>query len=630
MTTRSGRKYKQSESDMESLQEMMKALIDERRKREEIPAKRARREEEMAAERAHREEEMAAERARREEEIVAERAIREEEQVARERDVKQHMDAMQAHMERLLKVEVSKPTAAKAAGELSVKLVPLSEKDDIEAYLVTFERIMEAHKVPESRWPHYLAPQLTGRAQLAFVALPITESAKYPAIRNAILAHYDINEEAYRRRFRTATRGPGQTNRELAVRQMDLQKKWLKDATIVEEVQEKVGIEQFLSTLPVEQKLWVTEKKPKTCIHTGELADEYEQARREGSTTGVVTELLLQQEPQQQKQAKPREQKICSFYKKIGHVEQECRKKKREQATSSTPGRSEIQCSNCQKMRHIASKCPGKTNLFCGEQKSAQETKTLGIYREGLIEGQKVEKILLDTGCSRTMIQRSLVPQNKFLEGQAVTIQCAHGDTVLYPLTEVDLEIDGLPIRVEAAVSDSLPVAVLLGTDVPEMSALLGRESEPKNQQDVMVVVTRAQARQQLEEELLRREREIQSGAKPNPVGKPAVKDSAEGSTAEGSTSTNIPVTKLTWKQRRALRKRFWKGREEDKPSLHSLDMSAEGLKQLQDEDETLTRVKEAANGIFKQDGLIYRKWIPPGRGEEMSIEQLVLPKECR
>ena len=345
---------------MESLQEMMKALNDERHKREE----------EIAAERARREEEMAAERARREEEIAAERARREAERVAREREVKQQMDAMQAQMERQMKVvEDSKPTAVKAAGELSVKFVPLSEKDDIEAYLVTFERIMEAHKVPESRWPHYLAPQLTGRAQLAFAALPATESAKYPAIKNAILARYDINEEAYRRRFRTATRGTEQTNRELAVRLMDLQKKWLRDATTVEEVQEKVGIEQFLSTLPVEQKLWVTEKKPKTGIRARELADEYEQARREESTTGVGTELLPQQQPQQQKQAKPREQKICSFCKKIGHVEQECRKKKREQATSSAPGRSEIQCFNCKKMGHIASKCPGKTNLFCGNKR---------------------------------------------------------------------------------------------------------------------------------------------------------------------------------------------------------------------------------------------------------------------
>jgi hypothetical protein len=61
---------------------------------------------------------------------------------------------------RLMKVVDSTATsAAKSAGELSgVKLVPLFEKDDIEAYLVTFKRIMEAHKVDKGRWAHYLAP----------------------------------------------------------------------------------------------------------------------------------------------------------------------------------------------------------------------------------------------------------------------------------------------------------------------------------------------------------------------------------------------------------------------------------------------------------------------------------------
>ena len=38
----------------------------------------------------------------------------------------------------------------------------------------------------------------------------------------AILQRYDIIEEAYRRRFRNAVRGCGETNRELAVRLMDL------------------------------------------------------------------------------------------------------------------------------------------------------------------------------------------------------------------------------------------------------------------------------------------------------------------------------------------------------------------------------------------------------------------------
>ena len=42
------------------------------------------------------------------------------------------------------------------------------------------------------------------------------------------------------------------------------------------------------------------------------------------------------------------------------------------------------------------------------------------VYQKGWVEGQSVEKVLLDTGCSRTMVKRDLVPQHKILEGDAV------------------------------------------------------------------------------------------------------------------------------------------------------------------------------------------------------------------
>ena len=130
-------------------------------------------------------------------------------------------------------VETTAKTEAKpAVKELSVKLVPSSEKDDIEAYLVMFERIMEAHKIKDN-WSQYLAPQLTGKAQLAFAALPTEDSGKYAAIKAAILARYDITEETYRRRFRMATRKDGEMNRELTVRLMDMQNKWLKKCSTV-------------------------------------------------------------------------------------------------------------------------------------------------------------------------------------------------------------------------------------------------------------------------------------------------------------------------------------------------------------------------------------------------------------
>ena len=143
-------------------------------------------------------------------------------------------------------VEDSKATSAakSVGGELSgVKLVPLSEKDDIEAYLVTFEHIMEAHKVDGGRWAHYLAPQLTERAQLAFAALLTAESGKYESIKAAILQCYDINEEAYRRRFHSAARGVGETNREYAFKLMDLQRRWLKEYTTLEQMQDAIGLE---------------------------------------------------------------------------------------------------------------------------------------------------------------------------------------------------------------------------------------------------------------------------------------------------------------------------------------------------------------------------------------------------
>ena len=74
----------------------------------------------------------------------------------------------------------------------------------------------------------------------------------------------------------------------------------------------------------------------------------------------------------------------------------------------------------------------------------------------------------------RSLVYRDLVLDKKLLEGEAVTSRCAHGDTVLYPLASVEHEVDGQHITAEAAVSDSLPMAVLLGTDIPELPQLLG------------------------------------------------------------------------------------------------------------------------------------------------------------
>ena len=153
MTTRSGRAYKSTMETMDELKKMMAELVTDRQKRDE---------------------EFAAERQRREGEAVAERT-------RREREVERTMETMQSHIDNLMSMIKAQPVA-KSGAELSVKLVALKDDDDIESYLITFERIMAAHKVEKERWPHYLAPQLAGKAQLAFAALSITEVGEYESI----------------------------------------------------------------------------------------------------------------------------------------------------------------------------------------------------------------------------------------------------------------------------------------------------------------------------------------------------------------------------------------------------------------------------------------------------------------
>ena len=95
------------------------------------------------------------------------------------------------------------------------------------------------------------------------------------------------------------------------------------------------------------------------------------------------------------------------------------------------------------------------------------------VLRLGVVSGFLVDDLLLDTGCSKTIVPRDLVGEEQWLKGESTIIQCAHGDAIAYPLANIKLEIQGKPVLVNAAVSDTLPQSVLVGTDVPGMLEML-------------------------------------------------------------------------------------------------------------------------------------------------------------
>ena len=83
--------------------------------------------------------------------------------------------------------------------------------------------------------------------------------------------------------------------------------------------------------------------------------------------------------------------------------------------------------------------------------------------------------VILDTGCSQTLVWQDLVLAKKKLFGKAVMVRYmyAHSDTALYALAEVEMELEGVKLKVKGVVSERLPVSVLLGTEVVELDWLL-------------------------------------------------------------------------------------------------------------------------------------------------------------
>lgn len=104
------------------------------------------------------------------------------------------------------------------------KLQKLTESDDVEHFLITFERVTAACQWPRVDWTLHLVPLLTGKTR--GVHMDGDEALNYDRVKAAILRKYDINPERYRQRFRSLDVGPEESTKELNVRLKENYIKW--------------------------------------------------------------------------------------------------------------------------------------------------------------------------------------------------------------------------------------------------------------------------------------------------------------------------------------------------------------------------------------------------------------------
>ena len=104
---------------------------------------------------------------------------------------------------------------------------------------------------------------------------------------------------------------------------------------------------------------------------------------------------------------------------------------------------------------------------------------------------------------------------------------------------------------------------------------------------------------------------------------------------AEDLFCQTVERKKLSRRQKREERRAHGLERAKDQPSRGSqplgegLQVTVEELKQLQVTEEELAGIVESG-GFFRRNGILYRRWTLRGQPESSTVEQIVLPKQCR
>ena len=178
-----------------------------------------------------------------------------------------------------------------------------------------------------------------------------------------------------------------------------------------------------------------------------------------------------------------------------------------------------------------------------------------------------MEDILLDTGASTTLVRQDLAPMEKKMDGK-VSICCVHGDIVTYPLAEIEIEIEidvaGRRIPVQAAIVDKLQVSVFVGERYSRVCrSLLDEESDldsASEEAKEALVVTRAQKKRAEQKAAVLVEKEKQGGARLNAV--EGEEPQSRKLTSELGGSGNISTVEEPYPGRRLQKTCFVGGRE--------------------------------------------------------------------
>lgn len=559
---------------------------------------------------------------------VEERRMRIEQKIQESREMREHELAL-----RRLELEKSKTDTSihisetsKFKVDVAAKLVPKLNENDIESFLLSFEKIAQINAWPVEKYAAILQPQLTGKALKVFTELSIDQCQDYPTLKEALLTAYSVVPEVYRKRFRSITKFFSETHCDFAFRLSQQFKRWAEGENAYEDInnlRELILMEQFRETLDHDLALWLIDQKPKTLSETARLADKYIAVRKstkkvqkpyfnsqnnngksqmpylpeiQHQTGNEKVNTSKQPHSSPSKANKPQGKQprspsfgrkiICAYCKKPGHVIANCRRRPQHAADLETQAKEvslvrddSVVHSNFQNSEEIH---PGFRD-YCNVGKL--------IKPNGQ---QKSITLLRDTGSLQSLASKQSLSTSDYENtGEVRLVRGISGDVLKVPLVQIELCSKFAKGKALCGLMDTLPA----GVDV-----LIGNDLCPGKAEDVLAV-TRSQTRK--------------ANEAPEPDNSSVVIQTQASENQQ--TDEDFGLSQL-----------FTENSPINRAELIRLQHADPQLKSLFALAESSNHERFKGSYYFIQNGVLMRSWLAKHSPAGADIQQIVAPKQLK